>query len=138
MSRKREGGISLSTPQQKRASSRVKGRISWLFSSYGRKLGVPHELRWGSQGPARVASGKSSLHASCDGLLRIPLQSVPGPRSTSVSEATTLGFLFSADMDLGVPMEFPQGSQASSCVEMRKSAFLQSCNSSVSLPGQLT
>ena len=29
-----------------------------------------------------------------------------------------------ADMDLGVPMEFQQGSQASSCVEAYKSTFL--------------
>ena len=38
---------------------------------------VPLELRWGPQGPTRVASRKASLHASCKGPLRIPLQSVP-------------------------------------------------------------
>ena len=32
-------------------------------------------------------------------------------------EAGTSGFLSSADMDLGVPLEFPEGSQASSNVE---------------------
>ena len=36
----------------------------------------------GPQGPARVASGKSSLHASCEGPLSIPLQSLPGPMSS--------------------------------------------------------
>ena len=41
---------------------------------------VPLELRQGHQVPSRVASGKASLHASCEGPLRIPLQSVPGPR----------------------------------------------------------
>ena len=78
---KREGGISFVTPQWKRASSRVEGRISWFFSSCGSKHGVSLELRWRPQRPTRVASGKSSLHVSCEGPLRIPLQSVPRPRS---------------------------------------------------------
>ena len=64
-----------------------------------------------------MASGKSSLHASWEVVLGIPLQSVPGPRSSSGDEAGTSGILFSADMDLGVPVEFPQGSQASSRLE---------------------
>ena len=70
-------------PQQERASSRIEGRISWFFSSCTRKLGVPLELLLGLQGPALVASGRSSLQASCEGPLGIPLQSVPGPRSSS-------------------------------------------------------
>ena len=41
----------------------------------------------GPQGPARVASGKSSLHASCKEHLWIPLQSLQGPRSSSRVEA---------------------------------------------------
>ena len=41
---KREGGISLETPQWKRAYSHIEGRISWFFLSCGRKLGVPLEL----------------------------------------------------------------------------------------------
>ena len=85
-----------------------------------------------------MASGKSSLHASCEGPLRIPLQSLLGPRFLSGAEAATSGYLSSADMDLGVPMEFPQGSQASFCVETCNSAFLLSCNSSVQLPVELT
>ena len=113
------GWISLETPQQKRASSRVEGRISWFFSSCGRKLGVPLELQWGPQGPARVASGKASLHASCEGPLGILLQLLPGPRSSSGAEARTSGFLSSAGMDLGGPLEFPQVSLASSHVEMQ-------------------
>ena len=131
---KRDVGISLEMLQWKRASSRFEGRISWLFSSWGRKLEVPLALRQGPQGPACVASGKSSLHASCKGPFWIPLKSVQGPRSSSGAEARTAGFLFSADMDLGVPMEFKQGSQASSLVETYKSAFLSSCKSSVKLP----
>ena len=80
---KREGRISLATPQWKRTSSHVEGRISWFLSSCSMKLGVPLDLRRGPQGPAHVASGKSSLCASCEGPLGIPLQSVPGPMSSS-------------------------------------------------------
>ena len=70
-------------PQQKRDSSRIEGRISWFFTSCGRKFGVPIELLWGSKEPAHVASGESSLHDICEGTLRIPLQSVLGPMSSS-------------------------------------------------------
>ena len=80
---KRQGGISLKMPQRKRASSRLERRISWFFSSCGRKLGVPLELRREPQGPALVALGKSSLHASCEGFLGIPLQLVLCARSSS-------------------------------------------------------
>ena len=75
---------------------------------------------------------------SCEGSLLIPLQSVPGPRSSSGVEARTSGFFSSTDMDLGVPMEFQQGSQASSLVETYKSAFLSSFKSSVRLTVELT
>ena len=131
---KRVGGISVETPQPKRATSCVEEKISWFFSISGMKLGVPLELGQGPQGTIHVASGKSSLHASCEGPLGIPLQSVLGLRSTSGFEAGTSGFLSSADMDLGVPM----GSQASSRVEICKSPFLSSFNSSVRLPVELT
>ena len=47
---------------------------------------------------------------------------VLGPRSSFGAEATTSGFLSSANMDFGVPMEFWQGSQASSHVEICKSS----------------
>ena len=135
---KREVGISLEMLQWKRTSSRFEGRISWFFSSWGRKLEVPLELRQGPQGPACVASGKSSLHACCEGILGIPLQSLLAPRSSSGAEARTSGFLSSADMDLGVSMEFPQGSQVSSRVEICLSPFLSSFNSCVRLPVELT
>ena len=81
--------MSLETLQQKRASLRVEGRISWFFLSYGRKLGVPLELRWRCQVPDRVSSVKSSLHASCKGPLGIPLQSVQGPMASLCVEAGT-------------------------------------------------
>ena len=108
---KREGRISLKTPQWKRASSLNYSRISSFFSSCCRKLGFLLGLRRRSQGAAHVASGNSSLHVSCEELLRIPLQSVPGSRFSSGIEAGTSGFLSSADVDLGVPREIQQVSQ---------------------------
>ena len=114
---KREGGISQETLPRKRSSSRIERRISCLFSSCCGKIGVHLELNQGSQRPTRGASGKSSLHASCKGPLRIPFQLVPGPRSSSGAQSGSSGVLSSADMAFGVPMEFPQESQASSHVE---------------------
>ena len=64
-----------------------------FFSSFYRDLRIPLVLPW-----------KSSVHASCKGPVRIPLQSVPGPRSSSGAEAGTSGFLSSADMDHEVPL----------------------------------
>ena len=108
---KRESGISPKTLLQKKASSHVERRIFWFYSSCGRKLGVSLELQQGNQEPACIASGNSSLHVSCEELLRIPLQSVPGSRFSSGIEAGTSGFLSSADVDLGVPREIQQVSQ---------------------------
>ena len=48
---------------------------------------IPLELERGPQGPARVASGKATLHPSCEGSLGIPLQCVPGLKSLSGAEA---------------------------------------------------
>ena len=55
--------ISLVTPQRKWASSRLKGRTSWIFSTAAGAL----DLRRGPQGHALVTSGKASPHASCNG-----------------------------------------------------------------------
>ena len=71
---------------------------------------------------------------SREGPLGIPLQSLPGPRSSSGVEACTSGFLSSANMDLGVPLGHPQGSETSSCGEPCKSALLSSQKFSVRLP----
>ena len=50
---------------------------------------VPLELGRGPQGPAGVASGKTSLHKSWEGPLGIPVQSVSGPRYSSGTAART-------------------------------------------------
>ena len=71
-------------------------------------------LRRGPQGPALVASGKASPQRVARGHLGIHLPSMPGPKILCGVGAGTWGFLSSADMDLGVFLESPQGSQSSS------------------------
>ena len=53
-------------PQRKWALSRLEGKTSWIFSSCGRSS----RLTTGPQGPALVASGKASPHASSSGASR--------------------------------------------------------------------
>ena len=85
-----------------------------------------------------LASGKPSLHVSCEGPLGIPLLSLPELRSSPEVEAGIYVVLPSADMDHGISMEFQQGSQASSRVESCKSALLSSWKRGVRLPVELT
>ena len=92
----------------------------------------------GASGTWSWVLGKSSLHASCEGPLRIPLQLLPWSKSSSGFEAETSGFLSSAYIDLGVPLVFPQGSTVSSRVETCKSTLLSRGKSSVRLPVMLT
>ena len=68
------------------------------------------------------------------GTLGIPFPSMLGTKALCGVSARTRGFLSSADMDLGVLLESPQGSQSSSRVGACTRAFLPSCNSSVTLP----
>ena len=93
--------------QEQMASCSKDGGISWFFSSCS--SGILLQLFRGTQGVSHVASGRLNLHVSCEGPLGLPLQSVQGPRSSSGAEARTSSFLSSADMDLGVPMEFNRG-----------------------------
>ena len=74
--------------------------------------------------PMRVARGP----------LGIPLPTMTGPTSLCGVGAGTGGFLSSADMDLGVLLESPQGRHSSSRVGACTFAFLPSCSSIVTLP----
>ena len=111
--------------QRRRASSHIEGRNSWFFSSSESNLGVPLKSL-GSQGPACVASGKSSLHASCEQPLGIPLQSVPGARSSSGAEARTSGFLWSFHMGVRPHLVWRLASPLSSRAVKVVSDFLSS------------
>ena len=66
------------------------------------------------------------VQSPCE-LQGVSLDSSPvgtGSRSSPGVEAKTLGFLSCTDRDIGVPMEFQQGTQASSCVETMQVRFL--------------
>ena len=122
--------FSLEKPQRKWASSRLEGRSSLIFRIAAGALDVRRGLRdplWWPQEtpvPMRVARGT----------LGITLPSMPGPKTLCGVGAGTRGFLSSADIDPGVFLESPQGSQSSSPVGTCTCAFLQSCSSSVTLP----
>ena len=68
------------------------------------------------------------------GPIGIPLPSMPRPKTLCGVGAGICGFLSSADMDLGVLLQSPQGSQSSARVGACPCAFLPSCSSSVTLP----
>ena len=101
--------ISLETPQRKWASSPLMGE----HPGFSRVAAGALDLRWGPQGPTLVASGKAVPMRVARGPLRIPLPSMPGPKTLCGVGAGTWGFLSRADMDLGVLQESPQGSQSS-------------------------
>ena len=95
-----------------------------VLSTYDGDLRDPLWLRQERPLPMRVARGP----------LGILLPSIPGPKILCGAGAGILGFLSSADMDLGVLLESPQGSLSSSRVGACTCAFLPSCSSSVALP----
>ena len=70
-------------------------------------LGSISSYDGGLRDPLVGASGTSCLHVRCEGPLGIPLQSLLGPRYSFAVEAGTSGFLYRADMGLGVPLGFP-------------------------------
>ena len=95
-----------------------------VLSSYDGDLRDP--LWWPQERPVPMRVSR--------GPLGIPLTSMPGPKTLCGVGAGTLEFPSSADMDLGVLLESPQGSQSSSRVGACTCAFLPSCSSSVTLP----
>ena len=92
------------------------------------------DLRLGPQGPALVASGKASPHASCSGASRDSSPVDAGSQDLVWSWCRSLRILSSADMDIVVLLDSPHGSQSSSREGACTCAFLPSCSSRVTLP----
>ena len=123
--------ISLETPQRKWASSRLEGRTSWIFSSYGRcsrlTTGTSGTRSCGlrkGQSPCVLLGGLSGfLSRLCRGL-RSCVESVPEPEHSSPVLTWKLRVL----------LESPQWSQSSSRAGACTCAFFPSCSSSVTLP----
>ena len=98
--------------------------LQQVLSTY---VGDLRDLLWWPQErpvPKQVARGP----------LEIPLPSMPGPKILCGVGARNGAFLSSADMDLGVLLESPQGSQSSSGSGAFTCDFVPSCSSSVALP----
>ena len=123
--------ISLETPERKWDSSRLEGRTSWIFSSFGRcsRLTTGNSgtrscgLRKG-QSPCELLGGLSGFLSLRCWALRSCVESVPESEDSS----PVLTWI------LGVLLESPQGSQSSSRVGACTCDFLPSCSSSVTLP----
>ena len=105
--------ISLETPQWKRASSRLEGRTSWIFSSCGRCSRVTTEtsgtrsgdLRKG-QSPCEVLEGLSGfLSRRCWGL-RPCVESVPEPEDCSPVLTWILGYFWSLPRGVSPRLEW--------------------------------
>ena len=94
--------ISLVTPQQKWASSRLEGRTSWIFSSCGRcsrcTTGTSETRSCGTrkvQSPCELLGGLSGfLSCRCRGL-RPCVESVPEPEVSSPELTWILGYFWS-------------------------------------------
>ena len=95
-----------------------------VLSTYDGDLRDP--LWWPQEKPVHILVTRAPL--------AIPLQSMLGPKTLCGVGARTSGFLSSSDVDLGVVLESPQGSQSSSRVGSCTSAFLRSFSSSVMRP----
>ena len=94
--------ISLKTPQRKWALSRLEGRTSWIFSSYGRcsrlTTGTSGTRSGGlskDQSPCELHGGLSGiLSRRCRGL-RPCVESVPEPEDSSRVLTWIVGFFWS-------------------------------------------
>ena len=94
--------ISLETPQRKRASSRLEGRTSWIFSSCGSSSRLTTGtsgtrsggLRKG-QSPCELLGGLSRFLSRGCCCLRPCVESVPEPEDSSPMLTWILGYFFS-------------------------------------------
>ena len=120
--------ISLEKPQRKWASSRLEGKTSWIISSCGRCSRLTTGTSGTRSGGLRKGPSPCEFLGGLSGFLSRQCQR---PKTLCGVGAGTSGFLSSADMDLGVLLESPQGSQSSSRMRACTRAFLQSGSSSV-------
>ena len=105
--------ISLETPQRKWASSRLEGRTSWIFSSFGRcsriMTGTSGTVSGGlrkGQSPCELLGGLSGfLSRRCRGL-RSCVESVPEPEDSSPVLTWILGYFSSLPRGVSSRLEW--------------------------------
>ena len=98
-----------------------------------RNLGVPVKLRKGPQQISHVAIVESGILSSCKGASLNSSHIAAGESHLTLSCGEKLRVPLQLPQDLRVPIEFQQGSQASSCVEALNSTSL-SCYKRVVRP----
>ena len=105
--------ISLDRPQRKRASSRLEGRTSWIFSSFSRRSRLSTGtsgtrsggLRKG-QSPCELLGGLSGfLSLRCRGL-RPCVESLPEPEDSSPVLTWILGYFWSLPRGVSPRLEW--------------------------------
>ena len=123
--------IRLETPPGKWASSRLEGRTSWIFSSWGRSSRLATGTSGTRSGGLRKGQSPCELLAVLSGFLslrfrglRPHVESVPEPEDFSPVLTWILGYFWS----------LPRGGQSSSRVGACTCACLSSCSISVALP----
>ena len=94
--------ISLETPQQKWASSRLEGRTSWIFSSCGRCYRLTKGTSGTRSGGLRKGQSPCELHVGLSGFLscrcrglRPCVESLPEPEDCSPVLTWFLGYFWS-------------------------------------------
>ena len=105
--------ISLETPQRKWASSRLDGRTSWIFSSFGRcsrlRTGTSGTRSGGlrkGQAACELLGGLSGfLSRRCRGL-RSCVESVPEPEDSSPVLTWILGYFWSLPRGVGPRLDW--------------------------------
>ena len=85
--------------------------ILWFFWICSRKLGVPRELQWGSEGTSRFAKRESTLFLNFKGELVIPLKVLQGNCASSRVQVGNFVFLSYRNGNIRVPLELQRGSQ---------------------------
>ena len=113
--------ISLETPQRKWASSRLKGRTSWIFSSCSRCSRLKtwtsgtrsSGLRKG-QSPCELLGGLSGFLSRLCRCLRTCVESVPEPEHSSPVLTWILGYFWSLPRGVSRRLEWGHASELSS------------------------
>ena len=113
--------ISLETPQRKWASSRLKGRTSWIFSSCSRCSRLKtwtsgtcsSGLRKG-QSPCELLGGLSGFLSRLCRCLRTSVESVPEPEHSSPVLTWILGYFWSLPRGVSRRLEWGHASELSS------------------------
>ena len=122
--------ISLETPQRKWASSRLEGRTSWIFSSWGRcsrlTTGTSGTRSGGLrkvQSPCELLGGLSGfLSRRCRGLVAC-VESVPEPEDSSPVLTWILGYFWSLPREVSHRLEWGHAPALSSLAVAAVSRF---------------